>query len=125
MRGIRELDVMLIFQGCHLIGEVNIANIKCLERVDRMGIGVDRPGLQFQVRTATLCDVTHPADSDIPASIRRVVAGRQRIVAVLATLHLCDGAVEVIVKCIGAKVKGSGRSIERKGHTICIFQRRA
>ena len=30
MRGVRELDVVLIVQGLHRVGEIDVANIECL-----------------------------------------------------------------------------------------------
>ena len=70
MRRIRGLNVMLVLHGLHRIGEVDVANIECLERMDRVGVGINRPWRHLQVRTATLRGVTEPADYDIPTSIR-------------------------------------------------------
>ena len=123
MRGIRELDVFLVVQGCHRIAEVDVANVECLARMDRVDVGVDRPGLHFQVRATTLGDVAQPADNDIPTSVRRMVVCRQRVMAVLATIRdLDDGAVKVVGKCIGSKIKGPGGSVECEGDLIGILQ---
>ncbi len=62
--------MVLIVHGLHRIGEINVADIECLERMDRMGIGIDRSRLHFQMRTTALRDVTHPADNDISTSVR-------------------------------------------------------
>ena len=68
------------------------------------------------MRTTALGDVAQAADHDVPTSIRRVVVGRQRVMAVLAAVrNPCDGAVEAIVKLVGAEVKGPGRCIEGPG----------
>ena len=67
------------------------------------------------MRTATICNVTHSADNDIPASIRRVVVCCKRIMAVVTSFEVYDGAIVIIVKVIAAEVKGSGRGIDCAG----------
>ena len=78
---------MLIVHGLHRIGKVDVANIEGLERMDRMDIGIERPRLHLQMRTATLRDVAHPADDEISTAIRLMEGGCQRLMAVVAAIR--------------------------------------
>ena len=79
--------MVCVMHRFHRIGEINAAGIEILEPVDGVGIGIDRPGLQFQVGTGGLRDVTQPADDDIPAPIRRMEGRCERVMAVVAAAH--------------------------------------
>ncbi len=48
-----EFDVVIVVHRIDWIFEIDGANIKCLARMDRMGIGIDRSRLHFQMRTAS------------------------------------------------------------------------
>ena len=124
-RGEIGFDMVRVMQRFHRIGEINIAGIECLEPVDCVGIGIERPGLHLQVGTARLRVVTQPADHDVPAPIGIMEVHRKRVVAVVATFllrpvwyNVHDRGVEVVLERLGFQVKGPGRSIE--GNDVII-----
>ncbi len=122
MCGIRESDVMFVVQFFHRIGEIDVANIEWLHRVDRMHVGVDSPGLHLQMRTAGLRDVAHPADNDVPTPVGGVECRSESVMTGIASiLDIHDVAEVVVIEVICGKVKGSGGGIECNCDTVSIF----
>jgi hypothetical protein len=117
------LDMEIIKPAFHRIVEINTADIKCLERVDGMHIGIDRPGLHFQVRTTRQCHVTHAADSNASTPVTAVERRRELIMARVTFSDIDDiVSEEAVIKITGGQNKGPGNRIEGYQPPTSIIQ---